>query len=482
MGKRIGAKVKDSFVNFAARLGWGADNIGSQAGYQFSYITRNRTQLEAMYRTSWVIGQIIDVVAEDMTRAGITFKSGLPPDQIELMEAALRDLCIWQRICATIKWSRLFGGCVAVMLVDGQDVSTPLRLDTVGPGQFKGLLVLDRWLVQPSMNDLITEMGPDLGLPRFYEVVSDAQALPAQKIHHSRVLRLDGVELPYYQRVAENGWSESVVERIFDRLVAFDSTTAGVAQLVYRAHLRTYKVDGLRDIIATGGKMYEGLVKQIEMIRLYQSNEGMTLMDKSDEFEAHSYTFAGLSDVLLQFGQQLSGATGIPLVRLFGQSPAGMNATGESDLRTYYDGINKNQENQLQRPLTVLFDVMCRSVLGMPAPADFGFTFNSLWQMTEEQKANVAKTHTETVLAAHDSQVVDAVTALKELRQLSHTTGVWTNITDEVIKEAEMNPPLGEEVLGAQQKIEEFAEGKAPQPEVAGGAEPEEKKEPAEIG
>jgi len=81
------------------------------------------------------------------------------------------------------------------------------------------------------------------------------------------------------------------------------------------------------------GRMYEALIKQIELIRLYQSNEGMTLMDAKDKFEAHQFSFAGLPDVLLQFGQQISGAIGIPLVRLFGQSPAGLNSTGESDTR-----------------------------------------------------------------------------------------------------------------------------------------------------
>ena len=68
---------------------------------------------------------------------------------------------------------------------------------------------------------------------------------------------------------------------------------------MHKAHLRTYKVDQLRYIIATGGKALDGLVKQIEMIRVFQSNEGMTLMDKNDEFEAHQYTFSGLDNVLL---------------------------------------------------------------------------------------------------------------------------------------------------------------------------------------
>jgi hypothetical protein len=48
----------------------------------------------------------------------------------------------------------------------------------------------------------------------------------------------------------------------------------------------------------------------------------MTLMDKSDDFQTHSYSFAGIADVILRFAEQVSGATGIPLVRLFGQSPS----------------------------------------------------------------------------------------------------------------------------------------------------------------
>ncbi|MDR0067321.1 DUF1073 domain-containing protein, partial [Acinetobacter sp. 11520] len=85
--------------------------------------------------------------------------------------------------------------------------------------------------------------------------------------------------------------------------------------------------------------------------RQWQSNEGLTLMDADDTYEAHQYNFSGLDNILLQFGQQISGATGIPLVRLFGQSPAGLNATGESDLANYYDNINQQQEGRLRTPL-----------------------------------------------------------------------------------------------------------------------------------
>lgn len=449
--KAYRAKAQDSFQNFAARLGFGQNNQITSSYYLFDYMSRNRTQLEAAYRTAWLVGQAVDAPAEDMTRAGVDFDGGIQPDQMKELQTQLMELNIWGELCSTIKWARLFGGCIAVMLIDGQDVSTPLRLNTVAEGQFKGLLVLDRWLVQPTLSNLITEMGPDFGLPKFYSVVADAQALASMKIHHSRVLRIDGIELPYYQRLAENGWGESVIERIHDRLVAFDSATMGAAQLVYKAHLRTLKIPDLREIIANSGKAYENIAKQLEFMRSFQSNEGITLLNggqegSADEFETHSYSFAGLDDVILQLGQQLSGALQIPLVRLFGQSPAGLNSTGESDLRTYYDGITKGQEAKLRRPLTKLFDVLWRSTIGGQPPDDFSWHFKPLWQLKEEEKSTIAGQVEAAVADAYDKGVISQQTAMKELQQSSRITGVFSNITDEDIEAAEEEIPTAEEV------------------------------------
>lgn len=437
--------VGDSFANFEARVGYGTGNQTSSSGYQFDFISRNRVQLEAMYRSSWIVGQAVDVVAEDMTRAGIDHEGEVDPGDTAKLDREFERMGLWDRICDTVKWSRLYGGAVAVMLIDGQKMDTPLRPETIRPGQFKGLLVLDRWLVQPALQDLVQDFGPDFGMPKFYDVVADSMALVRKRIHHSRVLRLDGVDLPYWQRISENLWGQSVIERLFDRLIAFDSTTAGAAQLVYKAHLRTYKVPGLRDIISTGGQALEGLLKQIDMIRRTQSNEGMTLLDANDEFESHQYTFSGLDNVLLQFGQQLSGALGIPLVRLFGQSPSGMNATGESDLKTYYDNVKQQQERRLSGPITRLLQVMFPSVLGVPMPDDYNFSFRHLLQLSEVERADVAAKNTETVLSAYDAGLISQQVALQELRQSSEVTGIWSNLTDELINAADDElPEIGE--------------------------------------
>ncbi|MCP6571076.1 DUF1073 domain-containing protein, partial [Klebsiella pneumoniae] len=78
-----------------------------------------------------------------------------------------------------------------------------------------------------------------------------------------------------------------IVERIFDRLTSHDSPSLGAAQLAYQAHLRTAKIKKLREIIAMGGKPFEALVKQMELVRQYQTNEGMSLFDADDTFETH---------------------------------------------------------------------------------------------------------------------------------------------------------------------------------------------------
>lgn len=431
----------DSFQNFAARVGLGAGSQHDQSTYNPNYLSRNRVKLESMYRSSWVVGQAVDVVADDMTREGINIRGLDSPEDAEEINQELDRLQVWDKINKTIKWSRLYGGAIAVMLIDGQNVSTPLNIKTIGKDQFKGLLVLDRWMVTPTLHDLVTEYGPNYGMPKFYDVINDSVGLCDQRIHYSRIVRMDGVELPYWQAIAENLWGQSVIERLEDRLTIFDSATLGAGQLVYKAHLRTYKVKKLREIIAKGGVFFDALVKQIEQIRMWQSNEGMTLMDSEDEFETHQYSFSGLDVLLMQFGQQISGALGIPLVRLFGQSPAGFSATGESDLSNYYDNINQQQEGRMRTPLQTLLAVVSLSALGKPLPDSFKFDFASLWQIDEKTKADVANTTVDAVTKAEENGLISRKTALKELRQSSEVTGIFSHITDEEIENADDDPP-----------------------------------------
>lgn len=434
------AATMDSFVNFAAKLGIGADNQMSNAQYAFNPITRNRILLEWMYRGSWITGLAVDLVADDMTRAGIEIKSKMRPEDLERMEDKAVDLDLWGKVNETIKWGRLYGGAIAVLMIDGQDPRTPLDMRTIRQGQFKGLAVFDRWMLEPSLEDLVTEFNQFTGTPRYYRVLSNAPYMQGKAIHYSRiVLRGGGVKLPYQQALIENLWDLSIVERVYDRLVAFDSATTGAAQLVYKCYLRTLKVKSLREIVAAGqnSQALNGIVAYVNMMSKYQGIEGVTMIDAEDEYTSeHHGAFSGLSDVMLQFGQQLSGALQIPLVRLFGQSPAGLNSTGESDVRTYYDNVNSQQNKVMKVGITKLYQVLALS-LGIQVPDNFRIAFRPLWQLTEEQRATITKTVVEAVSAAKEIGLISDYVAMSELRQISDITGIFTNIKDDDIEKAD---------------------------------------------
>jgi phage-related protein (TIGR01555 family) len=452
----VPVRTNDSFANAQAQLGWGTNNQSSASTYTLTYQSRNRIQLEAAYRGSWIVASAVDAIPEDMTRCGIEM-SGLDPDEVTSIENDMTNLGIWDRLCENGKWARLYGGSLAVMLIEGQDLSTPLRPETVSKGQFKGLLILDRWMVSPPVGEVVTEYGPDMGKPMFYNVIADYAAIPKAKIHYSRVIRMEGADLPFYQRVAENGWGLSVLEPLWDRLIAFDSASVGTGQLVYKAHLRVMKVKGLRDIIAAGGPALAGLRAQIEFTRLAQTNEGMTVLDGEDDFDTHQYSFSGLSDVLIQFAQQLSGATGIPLARLFGQSPSGLSDTGEGPRRQYHEKVHQRQEKELRTPLQRLLAVMSMSTLGKPIEDGFQFTFRTLDDAPESEKADIAVKKVTAVTGALDAGLIDIPTGMKELKASASVTGLFGNIDDAKIEEAEKQaenaPPPGEMDLPDMSKL-----------------------------
>jgi hypothetical protein len=140
MGRRRQHRATyDGFVNFSARLGLGTDNLLARSAYRTGqYVTRNRARLDDMYRSSWVVGRAVEVVAEDMCRSGIDIQGGLPSDEISALLKAYRSTGIPGRLSDAIKWGRLYGGALAVILIDGHGLDTPLEMDAIGEGTCRG--------------------------------------------------------------------------------------------------------------------------------------------------------------------------------------------------------------------------------------------------------------------------------------------------------------------------------------------------------
>ncbi len=99
----------DGFDNFLSRLGLKNENTLSAGQYIFNLITRNRLLLEAAYRGSWIVGAVIDSVAEDMTRAGIDIQTS-QECYLESLKKKISRLRIWESLQLLIKWGRRYWG------------------------------------------------------------------------------------------------------------------------------------------------------------------------------------------------------------------------------------------------------------------------------------------------------------------------------------------------------------------------------------
>lgn len=455
----IRSRALDAFSNVLARLGAGTPNLLEGTEYSLQRMSRDFNTLNALYRESWIVRRIIDVIPADMLKNWITITSGLDPDVEKRLSLTLRRTQLIDKLKRGMQWGRLYGGALGVMLVkhQGYDLSQALQLDWIMPGDFAGLLIFDRWNgVNPS-SELIEDISdPDYGYPKYY-TVTDPAGGGSVKIHHSRVIRFTGNTLPFWEEIAEMQWGASVVESIFDELRKRDNVSWNIAQLTFMANIRVLKMQDLGQLLAaTDNESQAELLRTLEAQNMLLNNMGMQVMDAADGLETHQYTFGGLADCYQQFIMDISGAAEIPVTRLFGRSPSGLNATGESDLQNYYDMIAEKQESYLRPILNKVLPPFIISTLGS-LPDDFDFEFDPVAEPSDKERADLAKCGTDNVVAAYNAGLISQRTALKELKQQSERTGVWTNITDEDIERASdsVEPP-GEMggMFGGEEQIE----------------------------
>ena len=444
-------RTNDSFSNPFARLGFGQPNLLEAAEYPTTRMTQNYPLLNSLYRNDWIATKIIDVIPEDMTKNWYRLTSQVQPDKMEELATLERRTHIRRRILEGLRWGRLFGGAAGIMVIEGQEhmLEEPLDLNLIMPGQFKGLIIADRWSGVYPDSALVQDISdPDFGTPEFYNFsMSETEIAYGIRVHHSRVVRFTVRELPYVERISESYWGLSELEHVYTELNKRNTSSANIAQLILQANIRTYKMNELGELlVATDAKSQRDLYQTLMMQNFLMSNMGMNVMDKEDDFVTNQYTFSGLNDIYESFMLDIAGAAEIPVTKLFGRSPAGMNATGESDLINYYDKVKQQQESILRPILEKLLPIMCLSTWGV-IPDDLNFEFNPIRDSSESERADLMSKYTGAVIQAYQANVVSQKVALKELRQTSSFTGAWTNITDEDIENADddTNPMFGAE-------------------------------------
>lgn len=443
------AMAQDAYTNQAARLGWGQENLIESAEYPMTRLTLNYMLLLSLYRTNGILRRIVNKPAEDSCAHWGKVDSQITPGQMDALERLIKQTDLKKNIETGIKWARLFGGAAGLILIDGQGdmLDQPLDLQSIEPGSFKGIYIVDRWSgIYPDVGTIDDINSPDFGLPEYYEVRINEDSTAVMRVHYSRIVRFVGEELPYWEKLMEMGWGASVIETIFDELKMYDNTKFNIANLIFQANVWVQKSDGLEEMLSAAPRAaQERLWQTIHAQQTLMSSFNTRVVGKEDELQNHQYTFAGLSDVFDVFMYALSAVTSIPVTVLFGRSPAGENATGESDMENYYALCEGIQEGKIRPVMEQLLPIMCMSEFGA-VPDDLNWRFNPIHNATDKENAELATQLTTAANEAYNLGVITQQQALAQYRSIADLTGnvMWGNITDEDIEQADSVPEIGD--------------------------------------
>lgn len=428
----------DAFSNQLFRLGFGSQAPIEATQYPLTRMTDNYALLNSLYRDNWVVQNVVDIIPADMLREWFTITGGdVTPERIGELERVFRNTQLRDRINSGLCWGRLYGGAAGLILVKGQeDLSQPLDLSAVLPGSYQGIYVLDRWCgITPDMELVSDPSDSDFNLPMWYNV-TDANGRAVTRVHHSRVVRFTGRELPFLEKVAEMYWGESEIEALYDDVKKHDNVSHNIANLTFRANTDVMSVQNLDQLLSvSGAAQQKRFWETMQAISVIKSNFGMQLVNREDTIQNTQYKFEGLKDVYDSMCLDLSGASRIPVTKLFGRSPSGMNATGESDLRNYYDYVETLRERKLRPILERILPVILMSTWGY-IPDDLDIQFPPLWAPTAKEIGEIARAKAEAIINAFQAGLMDQGAAMSELKKLSDETGMFDSITEEAIKAA----------------------------------------------
>ncbi len=383
------ASRQDGWANVLTGLG-NATRDKRMSGYFARGVRLQQQELEDMYHDDDIAARIVEFIPTEMVREWIE----VPGDEDGVIIAALEDIKARSSLLQAMIWGRLDGGGVVIMGADDrQPMDQPLREDDVR--RFEWLTVLDRWDLQITKY-YSDPMAPKYGEPEIYTITASSVTLGDGKsygaqVHESRVLRFDGVLTKKRRMIENSGWSESVLQRSYEIVRDFSAAYQGTANMLQDFSQAVFKIKNLSNMLASDQD--ELILKRLSLIDQARSIARAIPLDADGEsFNREATPTAGLPDLLDRMGTRLSASCGIPITILLGESPGGMNATGDSDHRTFYNAIKSARESILRPAIARLIKliVIARGLtdLADEETGEVAFTMRPLWQQTDAEIAD----------------------------------------------------------------------------------------------
>ncbi len=417
---------EDGYVNALNKYGTSRD---TSEHYEFvKEPPMPDTRLEEIYEGNGLFARIIDAPAEEATKHGFTLDGVKDEKIISYAMDSLDDL-EWEEVAQTcLKWQRLFGGAIAVMLIDdGRGIDEPLDWKHIKG--IEDVRIYDRSVVQPdyqsmfaySPQDPIGKKGGKLGTPEYYHVYSKYGVF---NVHESRCLVFKNGVLPEKcSNSVYELWGMPEYIRIKRELRSAEVAHQNGPKMLDKSVQAVYSMKGLSEVLAREGGD-DIVVKRLQAIDLARGLCDSIAIDADGEsYDFKTFSYTGVSDIINITCNMLSAITNIPQTILFGRSPSGMDATGNSDLENWYNFIERIQKkslkNNLRKLLSVIFHAGKHTGKIDKIP-DIKIKFDPLWSMSEteqvqleQMKASVQSTKAQTASAYVQMGVLDPT----EIRQ-----------------------------------------------------------------
>ena len=396
----------DGWVNIFTNLGKFGKDKRMGARPELSRV--DQKILETLFQCDDVAAKIVERPSKEILREGYCLKIADGDGKLE--EAVLERteyFGLKKKLETALAWSRLYGGAGIIVGVKNQAPNLPLDFKNVG--QIEYLTVLDRYQLSSGGSIQLDVTKENFGYPELYSISAGGAGL-VSTVHHSRIIRFQGVEMPYNLMAANDYWGDSVLTRLFNALRNFNTGHDSAAALLADFAQAVFKMKNLADLV---GSADEHLIeKRLQLVAQSSSIINAIILQEDEEWERKSTSVAGLPDLLDRISRRLVAATDMPHTVLLGESPSGLGATGNSEMTHWYDQLASEQNSKLKPALIKLMDIFFAEKAG-PAkgniPEKYEIVFHPLWQLDEKETVAMRKTQAETDQIYIQNGVLDPI-------------------------------------------------------------------------
>ena len=229
-------------------------------------------------------------------------------------------------------------------------------------------------------------------------------------VHESRLLVFPGTAVSRLARVQMRGWGDSIFTRCDEVLQQYNQTWGGIANLMTDFSQGVMSIEGFAQaLMANNRNGMQNVTKRALAVNMTRSISRMMFIDSKEKFDRSTVPLTGVPEVLQQFALRLAAAADMPVALLMGQAPAGLNATGASDIRFFYDRVASRQKKRMMPQLRRLLHLLMIAKEGPTdgkEPKKWSVKARPLYQLSALERADLRLKVTQADQIAIETQQV----------------------------------------------------------------------------